>query len=385
MDSPRRAENLRRMPTQAKVAARAGVSQEAVSHILGGKRAHLFSEQTRELVRKAAKSLGYQPNRAAQVMRRGRTNLILHLNCGGYTELAGLRSYHIGRLTHEAGFDYQTVDSFWWPEEGEQIINRILSARPEGVIVSGSFQVKTDFTPVLAAAIPVVGVEAKIPGCLCTYHDARGAFAEITRRCLEQNRNPALLLREHLTFSPQARRLGFLDALAEVGINKTPEAKLRTAPAGKTPRHPVIWLHELGIQEFEPFESGMDAARLFLEKDCLPDALICTNDHYAIGVMTMLLQAGVRIPDDIAVSGYDNVTYSRQGIVPLTTVEQPIAAMCGEAIDFLTKQIRNPSRPEKPDMESLHPCRIHWRQSMPWETDACSAGFSTNGHFIAMP
>lgn len=370
-----------RPASQVEVAKAAGVSQRAVAAVVGrvaNNDTTRVSEKTRRRILAVAEKMNYCPNRAAQMMRGGRSNLIIHLNCGGYTELAGLRSYHIGRLTHEAGFDYRVVDSFWWPEEGERVISSILSARPEGVIVSGSLQVKTDFAPLLGAGIPIVGVEIKIPGCLWVLHDARRAFAEITRRCLEQNRKPALLMREALHHSTYQRQLGFLDALAEAGITKTPKAKLREVRAGKTPRYPAIWFHELGIQEFEPFDSGMDAARLLLEKECLPDALVCTNDNYAIGAMTTLLRAGIRIPEDIMVSGYDNITYSRQGVVSLTTVEQPIEAMCGEAIDFLTKQIRNPSSSKNSDAKSVHACRIHWRQSMPWETDALSAGCSRN-------
>ncbi len=370
-----------RPASQVEVAKAAGVSQRAVAAVVGrvaNNDTTRVSEETRRHILAVAEKMNYRPNRAAQMMRGGRSNLIIHLNCGGYTELAGLRSYHIGRLTHEAGFDYRVVDSFWWPEEGERVIGSILSARPEGVIVSGSLQMKTDFSPLLAGGIPIVGVEIKIPGCLCVQHDAHGAFAEITRRCLEHHRKPALLMREALHHSTYQRRLGFLDALAEADITKMPEAKLCKVRAGKTPRYPAIWFHEMGIQEFEPFDSGRDAARLLLEKECLPDALICTNDNYAIGVMTTLLRAGIRIPEDIMVSGYDNITYSRQGIVSLTTVEQPIEAMCGEAIDFLTKQIRNPSPSKSSDAKSVHACRIHWRQSMPWETDALSTGFARN-------
>ncbi len=357
-------------PSQTEVAKAAGVSQRTVAAVVGRVAKNdstRVSEKTRQRVLAVAQRMNYRPNRAAQMMRGRRSNLIMHLDSGGYSELASLRSYHLGRFTHEAGFDYQALNSFWWPKEDERILNSILAARPEGLVVSGSLHVKTEFSPILTAGIPVVGLGEKIPDSLLWIrHDARKAVAEITRRCLEQDRMPALLMSETPHYSTNARRLGFLDALTEAGLTHVPEVTLRALPAGQA-RHPAIWMHNHGRELFEPYEAGKDAVRLLIEKDCLPEALVCSNDHYAIGAMTALLQADIRIPGDIMVSGYDNLIYSQQGPVPLTTVEQPIEAMCGKAIDFLVKQIRHPTLPKNPNAKSVHACRIHWRQSLPKE------------------
>ena len=78
---------LHKPPTPTEVAALAGVSREAVSHILGGKRAHLFSEKTRLKVKRAAVQLGYAPHRGAQVMQNGHSNLIVFLHMAGMSEL----------------------------------------------------------------------------------------------------------------------------------------------------------------------------------------------------------------------------------------------------------------------------------------------------------
>lgn len=355
--------------TQKMVAAHAGVSQSTVSHILGGF-AHRYNKQTGEKVLQAAQAMGYHPNRAAQTMRRGRSNTIVHLNYGGYSELAGQRSYHLGRFVHEAGFDYEVIDSYWWPEKGELIIRRILSLQPEGVVVSGALQTPIDFENLRAAGIPIVSIEPRVAGVSRVHHDVRGAIRELTLECFAQGRNPALLLQKNPAdvlrpyWSTMARREGFLDALRERGFDNIPEIMMDgscTVEAGGSPF--IIW----NTKETTPsalFERGEHVARWLLGAGRLPDALICSNDFYAIGVMGVLEQEGIRIPEDIAITGFDNLSYSMQQAVGLTTVEQPIEAICKEAVALLKSQIGTGTTPSG-ENKKIFPCHIHWRRSLP--------------------
>lgn len=355
--------------TQKMVAAHAGVSQGTVSHILGGF-GDRYNEQTQEGVRQAAQDLGYLPNRAAQAMRRGRSHTIVHLNYGGYSELAGQRSYHLGRFVHEAGFDYQVIDSFWWPEKGEKIIGRILSLRPEGLLVSGALQTEIDFENLRAAGIPIVSIEAKVAGVSRVHHDVRGAIRELTLECLAQGRCPALLLQKNPAdilrphWATAARREGFLDALHERGFDNIPEVMMDGSCTAETAASPfIIW----NTQRTTPsalFERGEHAGRWLLQAGRLPDAMICSNDFYAIGVMGVLGQAGIRIPEDVAITGFDNLSYSMQRAVGLTSVEQPLEAMCREAVALLKSRIGTGSPPPGGN-EKIFPCHIHWRRSLP--------------------
>lgn len=352
------------MPTQTMVAEHAGVSQEAVSHILGGKRADLFSEKTQEKVRKAAKLLGYQPNRAAQIMRRGRTNLVVHLNCGGYTELAGQRSYHIGRYVHEAGFDYQVVDSYWWPDEGEKIVNKVLSLHPEGVIISGAAQTIMDILPLRKMGVHVVGLGMEFPdvSSASIFHDVRASIAELTRHCLAQGRQPVAVFNKCRVphWSQRGRRLGFLDAFA--GGEKIPEIDIQQLPSSQKAAAPAILYNSFEGTQLNPFEPGTRIARQLLENNFLPDALICSNDHYVFSILSVLQKAGVSVPGDMFLSGFDNLSFSTHGTVPLTTVEQPIEQMCAAAMDILQKRINQSLAANKP-RKLVFPCRIHWRES----------------------
>src|SRR5690606_20104663 len=115
---------------------------------------------------------------------------------------------------------------------------------------------------------------------------------------------------------------------------------------------------------FDPFEAGMRVAQRLVEEGCLPDALVCTNDNYAFGTLTVLLKAGIAIPQETVLTGFDNLTYTTQGAVSLTTVEQPIEAMCTAAMELLKKRIGKPRPTGKTRREEIVlPCRVVWRES----------------------
>ena len=364
--------------TQKMVAAHAGVSQGTVSHILGGL-AHRYNKQTVERILRAAQAMGYHPNRAAQTMRRGRSNTIVHLNYGGYSERAGQKSYHLGRFVHEAGYDYQIIDSYWWPEEGTKMISRILSLRPDGVVVSGSLQTEIDFENLRGAGIPIVSIEAKVAGVPRVYHDVRGAIRELTLECLAQGRCPALLLQKNPAdilqphWTTLARRKGFLDALRERGFDNIPEIMMDASSVGEAGDGSFIIWNTKKTTPSALFEHGEQVARWLLNAGRPPDALICSNDFYAIGVMGVLEQAGIRIPEDVAITGFDNLSYSMQQAVGLTTVEQPIEAMCKEAVALLKSQISAGSPPPGGN-EKIFPCHLHWRRSLPQRKTSPAVG-----------
>lgn len=362
--------------TQKMVSRRAGVSQVTVSHVLGGKGSN-YSERTRERVRQAVEALGYRPNRAAQMMRRGRSNTVVHLNCGGYSELAGRKTYHMGRLVHEAGFDYQVIDSYWWPEEGSKIIDRIFAFRPEGVIVSGSLQTEIDFRVLSAAGVPIVFMDIEARGYPVIRHDVRAAFAELTRECLAQDRCPALLLKATSASISQEgtwhwtmawRRAGYLKALEQAGIPSEDVREIEVGaafPSDLRQRPAIFWdVHtSLPAVPTAPFEAGERAVRWLIASDGLPEALICSNDFYALGALAELSAAGISVPEKIAVTGFDNLSYAAHRAVSLTTIEHPVEVMCGEALVLLRQQMSASAR-KKLMPDRVFPCRIHWRKTL---------------------
>jgi DNA-binding LacI/PurR family transcriptional regulator len=85
--------------------------------------------------------------------------------------------------------------------------------------------------------------------------------------------------------------------------------------------------------------SGVQAAQLLLRRAELPTAIFAANDLVAAGAMATLEDAGVRVPDDVSIVGYDNTLIARLQHVALTTIDQPRAAMGAQAMSVLVERI----------------------------------------------
>jgi len=104
--------------------------------------------------------------------------------------------------------------------------------------------------------------------------------------------------------------------------------------------------------------SGAEAARRFVEADARFDALVCMNDRMAIGAMKVLREAGRRVPEDVAVVGFDGIEEGRSVTPPLTTVRQPLAELGASAVDYLLQLMDRGARDDR-----ILPCAPVIRQS----------------------
>jgi len=365
-----------RKHTQGDIAKALGISQTTVALVVGNtsspSRQRLSAETVRRIEEKA-KELGYVPHRAAQTLRKGQSNLIVLLNFGGYSEIGSRRSYNIGRLVHEAGFDFQTIDAYWWIGEGQNIVNQILALRPRGLVISGVQQLPLPVQDLIAAGISIVTLGAEIEGIPWVRYDARAAIRTLTEYTIEAGRRRLALMVPNndgrVNWQTSARLNGFLD-----GIGKHSRRSVRTYAEGESEFgfttkargiEAAIIVARLRPRPFQDFEPAMETTERILSADVQPEALICSNDKYAMGTATICCRRGVSIPGDIRISGFDNLTFTTQGSVPLTTVEQPTERMCEAVVEMLKARLDLPARLEAKPEEQVFPCEIIWRDSAP--------------------
>jgi LacI family transcriptional regulator len=98
-------------------------------------------------------------------------------------------------------------------------------------------------------------------------------------------------------------------------------------------------------------KSGYEAGKKLLDLEDLPDAVFACNDYMAIGAMLAFQESGLRVPDDIAVTGFDDITSARYANPPLTTVRVPVYELGRRAGERLLERIQS-SRP--PETETFH-------------------------------
>jgi LacI family transcriptional regulator len=311
----------RRATTIYSVAQLAGVSIATVSRVLQGTRA--TSPQTRANVLAAVQELDYVPLQAARslaVHRHEAHGIIVPDLIGPYySELL------MGYESAAAELGQSVVIVVAHPSEEATRAVR-LSSRVDGIVVANS-TISDDAAVSLAQRTPVVLLaRPTVSGC-----DAVSAENFVSARKLTEH----LLAhgRRRLTFvgdpdgSPdvQERYLGFLAALA--GSD--------TSVAGPTVK--------AGFRE----RSGADVAAQVIGEAARADALVCANDELALATMKALQHLGIRIPDDIAIVGWDDVMTARYVSPGLTTVRQPLYELGRAAATRLHERIAGaPTAPE---------------------------------------
>jgi DNA-binding LacI/PurR family transcriptional regulator len=90
-------------------------------------------------------------------------------------------------------------------------------------------------------------------------------------------------------------------------------------------------------------EAGADAARLLLERRALPTAVMASNDQVALGALHVFLRQGIRVPEDVSLTGYDDTRMARLSSVDLTTVQQDPALMGSAAVEAMVRRIDRPA------------------------------------------
>lgn len=353
--------------TQTDIAKALGLSPSTVGLVVSYSKSPLrdrLSKETIQRVLDKADELGYVPNRAAQTMRKGRTNLIVLLNMSGYSEVGTKYAYKLGKQVVESGFEFQSIDAYWWPGDGKRLLEQVLALRPEGVIITGAQQTEMDYERLRKAGIPMVSISTptEIPGFCAIRADTRKSFYHLTSACIASgHQRIALLIRDTENPIYDERRKGFLDALAQHGW---PEPHLYQVndplPERALPEPAAFIFRNPGKPDrFNLFSAGYNCAAWF---KTFADAVICTNDYYAIGALSWFQTNGVAVPQQVALSGFDNLTFSSLPNISLTTVEQPISTMSKAAVETLASLIRNPK--QKPQTH-LFPGSIIWRNSLP--------------------
>src|SRR6201996_9206008 len=308
------ASGRRGRPTMRDVAAHVGVSQTLVSLVL--RNAPGASAETRERVLHAAAELGYRPDTAAQVLRR-------------------TRSRHIGVLfTLRQPFDIDLVEALYPAAErrgyrivlgaigagrdDRQAVEELLSYRSEALILDGT-TIKVAQLALVAGQVPVVDIGRRsTTGTVDVVRvaDERGARLAVDHLADLGHRRIVHIDGGELPASAE-RRSGYEQAMRRRGLGR----EIRVFPGDYME------------------ESGAAAARQILAGRRLPTAVFAANDLCAHGVLDTLIRAGLNVPGDVSVVGYDDSRIARLSFIDLTTVRQDAALMAQGAVQAVIERL----------------------------------------------
>ena len=314
--------------TMQDIARGLNVSVVTVSKVLRNK--GKISLATRQRVLRRAKKLNYQTNWIARSLVTRRTFtiglLLPDFTHPFFAEIAKA----IAETVRPHG--YHVIISYF--EENPQLekseAESLLARQVDGLILAsaqsgaGAFEnLRKRNTPFILIDRPIAGVQASFVG---VDNQAIGKLA--TAHLIERGCRRIAHLRGPGIGIATGRMEGYRRALAKRGL---------AIPPG--------YIVDAGYQD----ETGHEAMRILLRTTPRPDGVFCYNDPVAIGAMRAIAEAGLRVPDDIAVAGAGNVHYSDFLAVPLTTVDQGTFEIGKRAADLLLERIdsKRKLRPKK--------------------------------------
>ncbi|MGW0662926.1 LacI family DNA-binding transcriptional regulator [Streptodolium elevatio] len=301
------------------VARHAGVSVGTVSNVINNP--EMVSEETRLRVRTVIEQLGYVRSEFARQLRAGRSRLVgmlvLDLANPFFAEVAKGAE----RTLRDADLGVMVCNSAGSTTEETEYLSLFAEQRIRGVLVTPADSSGRTVEALRAKGIPFVLVDRSLPaeeGCSVSVDDVRGGTMATAHLLNAGHRHLAFV--GGPTRLPQVRdRLeGARTAVADAGLQ--PDALVH------------ITSDHLDVA------SGRDAGARLLGLASRPTAVFCANDLMALGVLQALYGAGVRVPDDIALVGYDDIEFAAAAAVPLTSVRQPAAVIGRTAAELLLEE-----------------------------------------------
>ncbi|MDP9169004.1 MAG: LacI family transcriptional regulator [Acidobacteriota bacterium] len=286
----------------AQVAKRAGVSTATVSRVLNG--IDVVRSTTRTRVVKAMSELKYHPNLHARSLAGGRSRTIgvVVSNLDNPFFLDIFRA--VESDCHVHGYEVVVANTAYRPEQLVANVRLMIGRRVAGLAVIVSEMEEAIVQELTESNIPIVFYDVGEAGGNCT--KIRVNYRKGIERVVEYL---AALGHEHLSFIGHhavlgpidERRQAFLDTVARV----CPKASVRV------------------VADSDSLEGGRQAVRELLAYGPAPTAIICVNDFMALGALKELRERHIRVPEDMSVTGFDNIQLSEYCYPALTTVHIP--------------------------------------------------------------
>ncbi len=308
------------MVTIEELAERVQLNKSSVSRILNGK-GHAHSDLTRKRVLAAASELGYQPNPTARALATGATQIVelWVVTHEDYSPYFGYVHHCLRREGAKHGYRMVSEDVSAMAAGQEEI-----SQRPRWP-VDGVLTCDLDPTSVLHQHL---AAHRRVP--VVTLGQDRDAQADSVQLDVAAGAREAV---QHL-LSAGCRRV----ALVQSQPDARDAAYLEVMDAaGRLPETISATHHSR--------TAGYEAMCGYLKTHTCPDGLFCVNDELAIGCYLALHEAGVRVPEDVRIVGFDGLENARLFPCPLSSVVVPVEEMCRLAWDSLLRRLQTPDAP----------------------------------------
>jgi DNA-binding LacI/PurR family transcriptional regulator len=294
------------------VARAAGVSVGSVSRALKNQRG--TSDQTRQRIRRVARALGYDWSRLHDDGPR-RLAFLVHRQHSAFATNPFFS--YVLHWVEEACRDHGVVPTLLTAGPTDALREQLRLHAPEALLAAGFFEVET-IELLGAMDLPLALIDFWMPGRPSVNPDNEQGGWLATRHLLQAGRRRVGFLSGSLAhFSIREREHGYRRALFEAGVLGDPDLEA-IAPTGLVAA-----------------AGAAEAARRLLLQPRGVDAIFAYNDVAALAAMRVCRELGRRIPDDVAIVGFDDIPAAVAGMIPLTTIRADVEALARTGVDLL--------------------------------------------------
>lgn len=315
------------MVTIKDVASKANVSPATVSRVINDQ-PHV-AEHIRERVLQAINDLNYRPNRTAQRLRAANSHLVGVILSDIKNPFYTLALSGIESILAQKGLSVLICNSDTDQFRENDFIKLMLAEGVAGLIVAPAKESSDALAEAVKNGLPLVIIDRRMsrPKTDVVLADNQNGARLAIQHLLQLGHHRIAIVNgpQHLT-SGRERYAGFLEAMAEAN-----------APVND---------HLVRFGDYQ-LESGYTLTRDLLRQPHPPSALFIANNLMTIGALNAIHEMGVRIPDDIAVIGFDDLPWAASLNPPLTTVGQPGFDIGVHAAELLLNRIEFPNRPAR--------------------------------------
>ena len=318
------------MATMKQVAEKARVSTTTVSHVINNTR--VVSEDARERVLSVIQELRYIPSAVARSLKNDKTQTLGMMIPNNSNPYFAEVIQGIEDESSRLGYNIILCNSYDDPKKQAAYTRVLMEKRIDGLILVSS-GIDLELTQLLAdEAIPKVLVDREVPGVAADFieadHEQGGYLA--TKYLLDLGHRRIACVSGPKTLLPSGDRVsGYLRALKEAGVDYNSDY--------------------LAHSDFTS-QGGFSAFQQLLALPNRPTAIFASNDLMAIGGLCAAQQAGMRIPDELSVVGYDDIALASFSTPPLTTIAQPKYEIGVLTARVLVNRILNAELPFRREM-----------------------------------
>lgn len=303
------------------VAKTAGVSYSTVSRALSG--SPEISEATRERILAVCKEMNYTANSVARAMVMKSTRLLGLILTDVSNPFMSELAYHIDRQARTRGYNIILSNSSRVEDQEQELFKLMLGHQADGVIIVPSGAASYDSLKSYIDRMPTVFVGENmkdIPETYVSVDNYKGAQIGIQYLYELGHRKILYFGKRRNSITHQLRADGYEDACRQYGLT------------------PMFFNNTFNATSIK---NGYQLARQLFQQKMDYTAIFASTDTNALGVMQAAQEAGIRIPEDLSLLGFDNIRDAGLPRIELTTIEQPLKMLASVAVDSLIDQIQN--------------------------------------------